>query len=268
MANSRFGLRTRPGLVRSYTEGTPATDPDATAFIDAAGITNTTIISAIQQLVIDLKLYSIWSKMKAIYPFVGGTASLHKWNLKDPRDLDAAFRLVFYGGITHSSTGAEFNGSNGYADSLLTPNVTLSQNNTHISFYSNKQLVSDKPFMGNSNDAQPQLNIFPTFSSQLYMRVNSAATASIISNTSSTGLFIANRVTSNETRNFQNTTLRTQSASSTGLANVPVLISRQASEYGAYIVSFASIGEGITDTQAANLYTSVQAFQTTLGRQI
>jgi hypothetical protein len=32
--------------------------------------------------------------------------------------------------------------------------------------------------------------------------------------------------------------------------------------------SFASIGDGLTDTEAANFYTAVQAFQTTLGRQV
>jgi hypothetical protein len=32
--------------------------------------------------------------------------------------------------------------------------------------------------------------------------------------------------------------------------------------------AFASIGDGLTDTQASNLYTAVQSFQTTLSRQV
>jgi hypothetical protein len=32
--------------------------------------------------------------------------------------------------------------------------------------------------------------------------------------------------------------------------------------------AFASIGDGLTDTQAGNFYTAVQAFQTTLSRQV
>lgn len=78
-------------------------DADALAFITAANITDTTQKSAVTQLVTDLKSANIWTKMKAIYPFVGGTASSHRFNLKDPRDLDVAFRLVFNGGWTHSS---------------------------------------------------------------------------------------------------------------------------------------------------------------------
>ena len=32
--------------------------------------------------------------------------------------------------------------------------------------------------------------------------------------------------------------------------------------------AFASFGDGLTDTEAANYYTAVQAFQTTLGRNV
>ena len=91
-------------------------DADALAFITAAAITDATQQTAIDTLVKGMKADGIWTKMKAIYPFVGGTATTHKWNLKDPRDLDAAFRLVFNGGWTHSSNGALPNGTNGYAD--------------------------------------------------------------------------------------------------------------------------------------------------------
>lgn len=36
----------------------------------------------------------------------------------------------------------------------------------------------------------------------------------------------------------------------------------------AVIVSFAAIHTGLTSTEAANLYTAVQAFQTALGRNV
>ena len=111
-------------------------DPDAQAFFTASGLTGTTNLNAINQLVLDLKSYGIWTKMKAIYPFVGGTAALHKWNLKDPRDLDAAFRLVFNGGWTHSATGATPNGTNAFANTYLSPSTQLSLTSTHLSYYS------------------------------------------------------------------------------------------------------------------------------------
>jgi hypothetical protein len=38
--------------------------------------------------------------------------------------------------------------------------------------------------------------------------------------------------------------------------------------YGKRECAFASIGDGLTDTDASNLYTAVQAFNTTQGRQV
>ena len=93
--------------------------PLTTAFLAATGITDATITTALNNLETGLTTYSLGSKMVALYPMVGGTASAHKFNLKDPRDLDAAFRLVFSGGMTHSSTGVLFNGVNGYGNTFL-----------------------------------------------------------------------------------------------------------------------------------------------------
>jgi hypothetical protein len=112
-----------------------ALDPDAEAFLTAAGITDATITDAINTFVLSLKSDGIWTKMKAIYPLVGGTAATHKFNLKDPRDLDAAFRLTFFGGITHSANGIQGNGTNGYADTYLLRSV-IGQNSLAFAAYS------------------------------------------------------------------------------------------------------------------------------------
>ncbi len=90
MANITNGLGQTKVGVRVASGGT---DADAQAFITATAITDLTQQTAINTLVTQLKTYGIWTKMKALYPFVGGTATAHKFNLKDPRDLDAAFRL-------------------------------------------------------------------------------------------------------------------------------------------------------------------------------
>ncbi len=69
----RIGPSIRP---KFFGSGAAPLDPDAQAFITAAGITDATQQSAINTLVTDLKGYGIWTKMKAIYPFVGGTSLL------------------------------------------------------------------------------------------------------------------------------------------------------------------------------------------------
>ena len=123
-------------------------DADAQAFITAAVITVLVQMTAINELTIGLKADSLWTSMKAIYPFVGGTATTHKWNLKDPRDLNAAFRLTFTGGWTHSSTGAQPNGVNGYADTFLIPLTSLTVSSGHLSIYSRTNSVGTYYDMG------------------------------------------------------------------------------------------------------------------------
>lgn len=106
-------------------------DPDAQAFITAAGITDPTQQSAINTLVVDLKSDGLWTKMMAIYPLVGGTASSQKYNLKDPRDLDVAYRLTFGGGWSHGSFGIAGNFTNTYADTHIL-NYNLGQIGAYV----------------------------------------------------------------------------------------------------------------------------------------
>jgi hypothetical protein len=124
-------------------------DSDATNFINAAGITDSTQASAINSLVTDLKVVvsgstqSLWTKMKAIYPFVGGNATSHKFNLKDPRDLPIAYGLSFSGGWVHTSTGAKPNGVNTYANTYMVPNDVFNTTDlVAIGYYSRTATVN------------------------------------------------------------------------------------------------------------------------------
>jgi hypothetical protein len=47
-------------------------DPDAIAFLGAAGLTDAATCYAINNLVTGLKLNGLWTKMQAIYPFYWG----------------------------------------------------------------------------------------------------------------------------------------------------------------------------------------------------
>lgn len=282
MANSRFGLRTRLGQIQAFAQGVGATDADATAFLDAAGITDATITSAIQQLAIDLKSYGIWSKMKAIYPFVGGTASSHKWNLKDPRDLDAAFRLAFVGGVTHSANGVQGNGTNGYADTFFIPdNNGLTVNNNHLSVYSRTSAASvgSQFYEIGSGDVAGSIlsSLFTRRSSNLSGFDSGSFTTNRASYTTSDGSgFYVGKVNSDLTsklfRNATQVATRsiTNQASLSPFKNYILGFNENNSPiyYSAKQLAFASMGTGLTDAESSNFYTAVQAFQTTLGRHI
>ena len=248
-------------------------DTDAQAFLNAANITSFQQATAVNKLVVDLKAAGVWSKMKAIYPFVGGSAASHKFNLKDPRDLDAAFRLVFSGGGTHTSTGYLGNGSNSYARTYITHN-TLSQNNTHVSFYNRYNSTSNYnnfigciDYPGTSNG----IGIYPTNQNNFYMLVNSIEILVNIGHTSVNKFWMINRNSSTQEKVFINGSLSAtiNKNSQTGTSKEIYLGSINGyGNAGINESSFASIGDGLTDAESTALYTAVQTYQTSLGRSV
>lgn len=245
-------------------------DSDALAFITAASITDSTQKSAINQLVTSLKSANIWTKMKAIYPFVGGTASQHRFNLKDPRTVSGAYYLNFYGGGTHSANGYQPDGATAYADTQFIPSGVLSQNSTHISVYSRTNNNSATPLISSTDGVTHLLNVWPRYSgtNDVYLRVNSSPTSSATTSATSTGLYIANRISSSETRNRINSSLVVQNATSTGLTGSNILLSRQGTAYDNREQAFATIGDGLTDSETIALYNAVNTFQVALSRNV
>ena len=260
----------KAGIISRPTAG--GYDPDAQAFFTAAGITDNTQKSAVNQLVLDLKSYSIWTKMKALYPFVGGDATKHSYNLKDTTQ----YQITWYGGVTHDSNGITGNASNGYGDTNLNDNSVLSLNDAHVSIYSrtNKDaLMCDIGCITNGSNVG--VNLFSKYSSGFYARVHDDGAAGPISNSgTSQRLFIANRVSSSENRNYQAGVLKQQTVTSGSLTNRTILIgafgatSNPTSFYSDRNYSFASIGDGLTDQNMSDLTTAINTFQTTLSRNV
>lgn len=248
-----------------------ALDPDAEAFLTAAGITDATITNAINTLVLDLKDDGLWSKMTAVYPFVGGTASTHKWNLKDPRDLAAAYRLIFVGSPTHSSNGIQGNGINQYVNTFLTDN-SLPLNDAHISIYSRTDIDGLFCDLGATTFSTGS-NIFAKYNDTFYPRLQDQNNG-IVNSDSSLGLVISNRVSSTEVRAYKNNILQVIPSTNTGRSTgafTLMALNRTDFTIGLFSprqYSFASIGNGLSDSDMANFTTVVDTFQTTLGRNV
>jgi hypothetical protein len=273
----RIGVRS---FVAAVSGG--GTDADAQAFITAAGITDATQQSAINTLVTDLKGYSIWSKMKAIYPFVGGTSSTHKWNLKDPRDLDAAFRLVFNGGWTHSSNGVTPNGTNGYANTFFSPAANMSSSSSHFTQYirnNSTGFYNDNGIFDASNTNAIALNSRDASGNNISIIGNQSTNRITTSNTTSIGYHQATRTSNTVFKMFVNASQigTTNTVNFTGMSTITgnMIIGATALNNGSSIVNYSirnyaffTLGDGLTDTEAANLYTAVQAYQTTLSRNV
>lgn len=145
-------------------------DPDSEAFFTAAGITDDTQKDAVDFLVKSFKGtelsynptgVNLWTDTQIIYPFVGGTATSHKWNLKNPLDTDAAFRIVFAGGLTHSANGILGNSVNGSGNTFYKPFVNGSTTEMSFSRYFRKNTSATlNSFIGCFKNAAPQCGAY------------------------------------------------------------------------------------------------------------
>lgn len=262
-------------LVNPYSYPTGC-DADAVAFLAAAAITDATITSAICTLVTTMKANGTWAKCNAIYPMVGGTATTHKFNLKNAADTDAAFRLFFSGGWVHSANGALPNATNTFANTFFNPSTFAILNSHHISYYSRSNINLTQVEIGCSTLVSGT-SINARFSNISYFKINAtAALAGYISvaDTDSRALYISNRTASTVVNGFRNSTkIISGVVPSSSLPNLNMYIAAlnnnaTTTNYSSKQCAFATIGSGLTDTEALALYTAVQAFQTTLSRNV
>jgi hypothetical protein len=246
---------------------TAPVDPDAQAFIAAAGITDATQKSAINQLVIGLKADSLWTKMKAIYPFVGGSATSNSYNLRNT----AQYQLSFSGGATHNSNGYT-GGVNGYANTGLNPNTAFSTNDSfHMSIYSRTNSAIDGADLGGVLASARTDLWLRAADGTCYNRVhlNGIATA----NTNSTGIYISTRNSSTSLKLFKNNSQLGSTYTGANGARLDVNMFLGAYALGttpAYYTqrnyAFASIGDGLSDAESTNLNNRINTFNTALSR--
>jgi hypothetical protein len=241
-------------------------------FFASGSLTDTTQRYAVYVLVADLETYGLWDKMQVIYPFVGGTANSHKFNLKDPRDLDAAFRLPFSGSWIHSTTGAKPDGSTAWADTKYKPNVNSTANSFHMTYYS-RTLVSENRFDLAARDNSGNTQLAISYGGTSYFDPNNLDNSTLTFSSNSQGFFLASRTGSlgifGQRNSYQQQGSQTEYRQNQSIYLATANYNN--APFGGYStkeVAFASLGLGLTLTEAANFYTAVQRFQTTLGRQV
>jgi hypothetical protein len=270
-------LPTLLGLIGS--QEVTDTDPDAQAFFDrvtaAGGSLSTTEKQAVNQLVLDLKANSLWTPMKAIYPMVGASAAACAQNLKS-----SSFTGTFTStGWTFASTGVTPNGSSAYMNTGFAPSTQFANNiNNHLSHYSRTQSGGSVYDM-NVYDGSNEFGLTQYYQGVSLKFLNAYGypqDCAGANNSNTKGFLIGTRTANNFARAFFNgSTLGTQTNTlSTSRPIYPIyigatnLLNTGAYQYSNRECAFASIGDGLSDTQASNFYTAVQAFQTTLSRQV
>jgi hypothetical protein len=250
-----------------------AFDVDAVAFFNrvttAGGSLSLTEKQAVNQLVLDMKSAGIWSSMKAIYPMVGASAAACAQNLKS-----ASFTGTFTSGWTFASTGITGNGTSTSFNTTLVPLTSLSVSSGHLSIYIRTNIEAADCDFGSDSGASggPSGNeqvILSRYTGLGFVGVYGSYNGTI-ANTNSQGMYITNRNSLTNTTQYKNGVNVRDVIQTTGLASNALTIGAESgrTRYSSRQYAFGSIGDGLTDTQASNFYTAVQAFNTTLSRQV
>jgi hypothetical protein len=250
--------------------GGSAFDVDAQAFFDrvtaAGGTLTTTEKNATNQLVLDMKANETWTSMLAIYPMVGASAAACAQNLKS-----ASFTTTFSSGWTFTSSGITPNGTSAFADTGLNQATNLTNTNLHCSYYAN-----GGAFTG--GDGSIGLTGSSTFlllrASAIYYNQCDGDFGTVYG-VSNFGFYLGTRANLSQRIGYFNGSQVNVSGSGSGNATSNLNYyfgalnnSGVAGFFSSVRTAFATIGTNLTSTQNANLYTSIQAFQTTLSRQV
>lgn len=215
-------------------------------YSDFTGVTN-----------VDYPTANILSLFTGIYPILNSSAGTQRLNFVNAVRDD----LNFSGTVTHNSSGLNM-GANGIADTTVAAS-NFATDNWHFSIYSNtssptpgtlfmnagsniKILLSGTNTVGNTNSSTPigeaisapnglmMLNRTSSTDSSMYIYDNEYTSTSV-------------SIGTNPTNNFQvgaNTNLHP------------------------FICTFATVGKSLTDDDQTLLYNALNAFQTTLSRNI
>lgn len=272
----RIGVGLGLGLRRASAVG--GYDADAQAFFDrvttAGGTLTTTEKNATNQLVLDMKSAGIWSAMKAVYPMVGASAAACAQNLKS-----SSFTGTFTSGWTFASTGVTPNGTSAYMDTGFVPSVNLTATSQSSSIYSRTNTsgvgatvdLSGVSAVGNFS-LTADLNFVGIHG---FVRYGQTTDVRNTSTQRYDGYFVGSRTANNVLKLWRSNVqlVGTQTATDSGISTVaPTLgaenINGTISNYSNKEYAFASMGDGLTDTQATSLYTCVQTFNTSLSRQV
>ena len=264
-------------------------DQDATAFLQTANISDTQIRTGINNFVTTLKNNGIWYKMSGIYPFIGGTAYQHKFNLKDPQDSENSFRLGFSGaGTVHTTSGVDFAGSDDYANVFFNPSGDLTGYPVHLSFLSLADSSADSVDIGCApfSLGNPRLLVSAEYNSPnsaLFDSYDFTTGRVSISAPNSKAFYTASRIntTSGFMMLFNASTTPTKSSRTitdiSGLAKPNFDIFLGAINKGGTPhyenvsnrkFGFFSVGDGLTSGECVNLYSAVKTLQYDLNRNL
>jgi hypothetical protein len=248
-------------------------------------------VDALNNLVWSLVGTGLWDKCQAIYPFLGGTTiNTHKWNIKDVRDADAAFRLnaTVVSGFTYSENGVQSNTTlnsqgqflNSYYIPFSKTSLTTPQSPTitsaHLSAYINiAPTINSSTMVGAlSGGGNATFQLGRISAGTFYFGAANATNANYMQSAPiATGFYSPVRTAANTSalyKNGVNTNSPTGTTAPTAApTGVTYLFNRTAGGAASNgRLAFVSFGDGLTAQESLDFYNIVQTYQIALGRQV
>ena len=250
---------------------TSLVDADSIAFFNrvtaAGGTLTSTEQEAVNALVTQMKTIGIWTSMKAVYPMVGSSSAACSQNL-----ISSSFTGTFTSGWTFSSLGAStVKGAGSFMNTQLSTITQLSNSNTHLSYYNNLAITGDSNIViGDGVINSCWLGLYQT-SNLFYSAIGTNFQSDSLGST--TAFFLTNKTNSTTLKFHKNgNLLSTKTVVSNAFLGAQNLFLNNYDSGGTFSsgarCALASIGNSLTDTQVSDFNIVVQAFQTSLSRQV
>jgi hypothetical protein len=258
------------------TASAAAFDADAATYLNAVlvaggtGITST-VSAATNTMFVSLKSAGLYTKLGALYPFLGGVAASSKWNAKNPVDTNAAFRLTFAGGMVYSqSRGIKGNATNASANTFwIESGQTPTSANTTIGYF-----ISVSGTAGYDIGVQYGGGYLALAGFNTTGAIQTSAASSLTATTNNQAInFFGLTRTNNSQVSFVSAGGGVQTVTrNTNAVRSPTQIGiLYAPGFGGYSnrgLGTAFMGVGLTTTELGNLRDIITTFNTTLGRNI
>jgi hypothetical protein len=247
-------------------------DADAQAYFTAnTSITSDADKTAINDFYLGLKTDSIYTKMKAMYLPIWSSSASNKWNILNPVDSDAAYRLVFSTGWTQASTGIKGNGTSAYIDTFILPSSVITQNSAGLTIYCRTAAtVQGKTDIG-SQGATGSGRLYLNAASASYAYPINISSLSTVNGISSQGVNTSSRIINTTTKLYKNgVQASTQSSTSISVNSVKMYIGAlnnngNAASYSDKEYTLLAVHTGLTDAEAANLSSRIITLMTHFG---
>ena len=251
----------------------PTLDADASAFIAAAGITGGTNLLAVNNFVIGLKQNNLWARWDAIYPLMGTTSTMQKYNLINP----ALYNMTWTAGSsTWDVLGWHSDGSTSYGDTGFVP----SSAGGHYTEHSATMLIVNRTGTIGGSSRRDLMGTTDTFRASIATQNGTTLAMDGMNDGNGIGniqsfaigaVLAITRESSVSSRQYSgNVAPNFDATASTGLPTKSILIGARHSggvaNNTAFNPSLVMIGGSISQTEYTALLGLINTFEATLGR--